>query len=115
MIVGCAGEMHRREGLSLLREGKVEEGLAALAKAVAELKIATQTIAKLNDSNAELNRIIQSLTESNKNQQSQIDALNSKISALLVPKVTTIVCAKGTTLKTVKGLNPVCPVGFKKK
>ena len=91
------------------------EAESALVKAVAELKLATQTIAKLNDSNAELNRIIQSLTESNKNQQSQIDALNSKISALLVPKPTTIVCAKGTTLKTVKGINPVCPAGFKKK
>lgn len=91
------------------------EAESALVKAVAELRAATQTIAKLNDSNAELNRIIQALTDSNKNQQSQIDALNARITSLLVPKPTTIVCAKGTTLKTVKGINPVCPAGFKKK
>jgi alpha-tubulin suppressor-like RCC1 family protein len=91
------------------------EAESALVKAVAELRSATLTIAKLNDSNAELNRIIQALTDSNKNQQSQIDALNARITSLLVPKPTTIVCAKGTTLKTVKGINPVCPAGFKKK
>jgi hypothetical protein len=91
------------------------EAESALVKAVAELRAATQTIAKLNDSNAELNRIIQALTDSNKNQQSQIDALNARITSLLVPKPTTIVCAKGTTIKTVKGINPVCPAGFKKK
>ena len=91
------------------------EAESALVKAVAELRAATQTIAKLNDSNAELNRIIQALTDSNKNQQSQIDALNARITSLLVPKPTTIVCAKGTTLKTVKGINPVCPAGFKNK
>jgi alpha-tubulin suppressor-like RCC1 family protein len=88
---------------------------SALDKAIAELRSATQTIAKLNDSNTELNRIIQALTDSNKNQQSQIDALNARITSLLVPKPTTIVCAKGTTIKTVKGINPVCPAGFKKK
>jgi hypothetical protein len=91
------------------------EAESALVKAATELKAATATIAKLNDSNAELNRIIQALTDSNKNQQSQIDALNARINALLVPKPTTIVCAKGTTIKTVKGINPVCPAGFKKK
>jgi chemotaxis protein histidine kinase CheA len=88
---------------------------SALAKAVAELRSATQTIAKLNDTNAELNRIIQALTDSNKNQQSQIDALNARITSLLVPKPTTIVCTKGTSTKTVKGINPTCPAGFKKK
>ena len=31
------------------------------------------------------------------------------------PKKSTIVCIKGTTKKTVTGLNPKCPVGFKKK
>jgi len=91
------------------------EAESALVKAIAELKLATQTIAKLNDSNAELNRIIQALTDSNKNQQNQIDALNARITALLVPKPTTIVCSKGTTLKTVKGIDPVCPAGYKKK
>ena len=91
------------------------EAESALVKAIAELKQATQTIAKLNDSNAELNRIIQALSDSNKNQQNQIDALNARITALLVPKPTTIVCAKGTTLKTVKGIDPVCPAGYKKK
>jgi alpha-tubulin suppressor-like RCC1 family protein len=91
------------------------EAESAFAKAAAELRLATQTIVKLNESNAELNRIIQALSDSNKNQQSQIDALNARIAALLVPKQTTIVCAKGTSIKTVKGINPVCPAGFKKK
>ena len=91
------------------------EAESAFAKAAAELRLATQTIVKLNESNAELNRIIQALTDSNKNQQSQIDALNARIASLLVPKQTTIVCAKGTSIKTVKGINPVCPAGFKKK
>ena len=31
------------------------------------------------------------------------------------PKKSTIVCIKGSTKKTVTGLNPKCPVGFKKK
>jgi alpha-tubulin suppressor-like RCC1 family protein len=91
------------------------EAESAFAKAAAELRLATQTIVKLNESNAELNRIIQALSDSNKNQQSQIDALNARIASLLVPKQTTIVCAKGTSIKTVKGINPVCPAGFKKK
>ena len=91
------------------------EAESALAKAVNDLKAATATIAKLNDSNAELNRIIQALNESNKNQQSQIDALNARITELLNPKPTTIVCIKGTTTKTVKAINPVCPAGYKKK
>jgi alpha-tubulin suppressor-like RCC1 family protein len=91
------------------------EAESALVKAINDLKSATAIVAKLNESNAELNRIIQALTESNKNQQSQIDALNARITALLNPKPTTIVCAKGTTTKTVKGINPVCPVGYKKK
>jgi len=91
------------------------EAESALARAINDLKSATAIVAKLNDSNAELNRIIQALTESNKNQQSQIDTLNARITALLTPKPTTIVCAKGTTTKTVKGINPVCPAGYKKK
>ena len=91
------------------------EAESALVRAINELKSATSTIAKLNDSNAELNRIISTLSASNKNQQDQIDALNARITELLVPKPTTIVCAKGTTTKTVKGINPVCPVGYKKK
>jgi hypothetical protein len=91
------------------------EAESALAKAVNDLKAATATIAKLNDSNAELNRIVSSLTASNKSQQDQINSLNAHITELLTPKPTTIVCAKGTTTKTVKGINPVCPVGYKKK
>ena len=91
------------------------EAESALVRAINDLKSATAIVAKLNDSNAELNRIIQALTESNKNQQSQIDALNARITALLTPKPTTIVCAKGTTTKTVKGINPMCPAGYKKK
>lgn len=33
---GCAGMLSHREGMSLIKEGKTEEGLAALAKAVSE-------------------------------------------------------------------------------
>jgi molecular chaperone GrpE (heat shock protein) len=91
------------------------ESEAALVRAVNDLKAATATIAKLNDSNAELNRVISSLSASNKNQQDQINALSARITALLNPKPTTIVCAKGTTTKTVKAINPVCPAGYKKK
>jgi alpha-tubulin suppressor-like RCC1 family protein len=91
------------------------EAESALVRAINDLKSATAIIAKLNDSNAELNRIISSLSASNKNQQDQINALNARITELLVPKPTTIVCAKGTATKTVKGINPVCPAGYKKK
>jgi general secretion pathway protein D len=35
-LSGCAGMPHHRDGLHLLKEGKTEEGLAALAKAVSE-------------------------------------------------------------------------------
>jgi alpha-tubulin suppressor-like RCC1 family protein len=91
------------------------EAESALVRAINELKAATATIAKLNDSNAELNRVISSLSASNKNQQDQINALNARINELLTPKPTTIVCAKGTTTKTVKAINPVCPAGYKKK
>ena len=91
------------------------EAESALVRAINDLKAATATIAKLNDSNAELNRVISSLSASNKNQQDQINALNARINELLTPKATTIVCAKGTTTKTFKGINPVCPPGYKKK
>ena len=91
------------------------EAESALVRAINDLKSATATIAKLNDSNAELNRVISSLSASNKNQQDQINALNARINELLTPKPTTIVCAKGTTTKTFKGINPVCPAGYKKK
>jgi hypothetical protein len=84
------------------------EAELALAKAVNELKAATATI-------AELNRIVLSLTASNKSQQDQINSLNARITELLTPKPTTIVCAKGTITKTFKGINPVCPAGYKKK
>lgn len=35
-LVGCAGERFHREGISLIREGKVEDGLTSLSKAVEE-------------------------------------------------------------------------------
>jgi len=36
VLAGCAGERYHREGLSLLEDGKIDEGLSALAKAVDE-------------------------------------------------------------------------------
>ncbi|MRR58954.1 MAG: general secretion pathway protein GspD [Deltaproteobacteria bacterium] len=33
-LAGCAGDLHHREGMSLIEDGKIEEGLSALNKAV---------------------------------------------------------------------------------
>jgi len=36
LLAGCAGDLYRREGLQLLEEGRIEEGLAKLEEAVRE-------------------------------------------------------------------------------
>jgi len=87
----------------------------ALSKAIAGLNEANATIAALKQTNTTLNNMILTLTAQTKTQQMQIDALNAQITALLVPKPTTIVCLKGTSVKTVSAIKPVCPTGYKKQ
>jgi len=87
----------------------------ALSKAIAGLNEANATIAALKQTNTTLNNMIFALTAQSKTQQMQIDALNAQITALLVPKPTTIVCLKGTSVKTVSAIKPVCPTGYKKQ
>jgi len=87
----------------------------ALSKAIAGLNEANATIAALKQTNTTLNNMILTLTAQSKTQQMQIDALNAQIASLLKPKPTTIVCLKGTSVKTVSAINPVCPTGYKKQ
>lgn len=87
----------------------------ALSKALASLNDANSTIANLKQTNTTLNNMILTLTATSKTQQMQIDALNAQIASLLKPKPTTIVCLKGTSVKTVSAINPVCPTGYKKQ
>lgn len=34
VLTGCAAELHRRDGMTMIREGRLEEGLAEMAKAI---------------------------------------------------------------------------------
>ena len=87
----------------------------ALTKALASLNDANSTIANLKQTNTTLNNMILTLTATSMTQQMQIDALNAQIASLLKPKPTIIVCVKGTTVKKVSAINPVCPTGYKKQ
>ena len=88
---------------------------SALTKALASLNDANSTIANLKQTNTTLNNMILTLTATSMTQQMQIDALNAQIASLLKPKPTIIVCVKGTTVKKVSAINPVCPTGYKKQ